>query len=81
MRSGSHRGPPRWSRDEVLDRCPAKLEDELAAGGAGAAAMQTVYLGPWDDIWHAHAALLARIARKSYEVGGPVRDLLPRATM
>jgi len=102
--------------DVTLDHCLAKLEHDLAAGGARAAgreivlyhnamqwyvgldvevclpvgrdvaealgggqlpggdAMQTVYRGPWDDIWQAYSAMLARIARKDYEVCGPVRE-------
>jgi DNA-binding transcriptional MerR regulator len=102
--------------DQVLDRCLAKLEDDLAAAGArsagreivlyhnamqwylgldlevclpvdrataealdggqlpGGGAMQTVYRGPWDDIWQAYSAMLARIARQDYEVCGPVRE-------
>lgn len=40
----------------------------------GGAAMQTVYRGPWDDIWQAYSAMLAQIARKGYEVCGPVRE-------
>ena len=102
--------------DETLDRCLAKLDGELAAGGApaagrelvlyhnplqwyvgldvevcfavdravaeslggrrlsGGAALRTVYRGPWDDIWQAYSAMLARIARRGYEVSGPVRE-------
>ena len=48
---------------------------QMARGGA--AALQTVSLGPWDDIWHACAAMLARSARMGYEVTWPVQ---PRAT-
>ena len=40
----------------------------------GGAAMQTVYRGPWDDIWQAYGAMLAQIARRGYEVCGPVRE-------
>ena len=102
--------------DETLDRCLAKIDGELAAGGAsaagrelvlyhnplqwyvgldvevcfavdravaeslggrrlsGGAALRTVYRGPWDDIWQAYSAMLARIARRGYEVSGPVRE-------
>jgi DNA-binding transcriptional MerR regulator len=102
--------------DATLDRCLARLDETLAAGGAGAtgreivlyhnamqwyagldvevclpvdrtvaealggqrlpsgSAMQTVYRGPWDDIWQAYSAMLARIARMDYEVCGPVRE-------
>jgi DNA-binding transcriptional MerR regulator len=54
--------------------------DEAVAVGVGArrlpggAAMQTIYRGPWDDIWQAYATMLARIARKGYEPAGPVRE-------
>ena len=37
-------------------------------------AAQTVYRGPWDDIWQAYSAMLAQIARRGYEVCGPVRE-------
>ena len=33
-----------------------------------------MYRGPWDDIWQAYSAMLARIARRGYEVSGPVRE-------
>ena len=39
--------------------------------------MQTVYLGPWDDIWHAYAAMLARIARRGHEITWPVQPRAP----
>ena len=40
----------------------------------GGPAMQTMYRGPWDDIWQAYAAVLAQIARGGHEVCGPVRE-------
>ena len=40
----------------------------------GGSAMQTVYRGPWDDIWQAYAAMLAQIARRGHEVCGPARE-------
>ena len=40
----------------------------------GGPAMQTLYRGPWEDIWQAYAAVSARIARSGHEVCGPVRE-------
>ncbi len=37
-------------------------------------ALQTMYRGPWADIWQAYAAMLARMSRKGYEACGPVRE-------
>ncbi len=54
--------------------------DEAVAGSCGARLLvggdtvRTVYRGPWDDIWQAYAALLAQIARRGYDVCGPVRE-------
>lgn len=56
---------------------PAKRAAAEALGGRrlpGGTAMQTVYRGPWDDIWQAYSAMLAQIARTGYEVSGPVRE-------
>ena len=39
--------------------------------------MQTVCLVPWDDIWHAYAAMLARIARRGHEITWPVQPRAP----
>ena len=36
--------------------------------------MQTLFRGPWDNIWQAYSAMLAKIARRGYEVCGPVRE-------
>jgi len=41
---------------------------------SGGPAMQTLYRGPWDDIWQAYAAVSAQIARGGHEVCGPVRE-------
>ena len=57
--------------------CPSIARAAEALGGRqlpGGGAMQTVYRGPWDDIWQAYPAMLARIARMDYEVCGPVRE-------
>ena len=54
---------------------PADRGVAEALGGRqvpGSTALRTVYRGPWDDIWHAYSAMLARIARKGYEICGPV---------
>jgi effector-binding domain-containing protein len=54
--------------------------DEAVAGSCGARLLvggdtvRTFYRGPWDDIWQAYAALLAQIARRGYDVCGPVRE-------
>lgn len=56
---------------------PVKRTVAQALGGRqlpGGSAMQTVYRGPWDDIWLAHVAMLGRIARRDYEISGPVRE-------
>jgi DNA-binding transcriptional MerR regulator len=55
-----------------VDRAAAEALGGRQLPGGGA--MQTVYRGPWDDIWQAYSAMLARIARMDYEVSGPVRE-------
>jgi DNA-binding transcriptional MerR regulator len=67
-----------WYLGLELEVClPVDRTVAEALGGRqlpGGAAMQTVYRGPWDDIWQAYSAMLAQIARKDYEVNGPVRE-------
>lgn len=78
---GLYHNPLQWYLGLDVEVClPLDRTVAAALGGRrlpGGAAMRTVYLGPWDDIWHAYAAMLARIARKGYEVTWPVQ---PRAT-
>ncbi len=67
-----------WYQGIDMEVC-LPVEEAAAEGLAarrlpGGAAMQTVYRGPWDDIWQAYATMLARIARKGYEPAGPVRE-------
>lgn len=67
-----------WYLGLDLEVClPVDRATAEALGGRqlpGGAAMQTMYRGPWDDIWQAYSAMLARIARRDYEVNGPVRE-------
>jgi DNA-binding transcriptional MerR regulator len=67
-----------WYQGLDLEVC---LPVERAVAGShggwqlpGGAAMQTVFRGPWDDIWQAYSAMLAQIARGGYEPCGPVRE-------
>jgi DNA-binding transcriptional MerR regulator len=67
-----------WYQGVDMEACLPVDEAAGAAVGArrlpGGAAMQTIYRGPWDDIWQAYATMLARIARRGYEPAGPVRE-------
>ena len=73
-----YHNPLQWYVGLDLEVClPVDGAAAEALGGRrlpGGAALQTVYRGPWDDIWQAYSALLARVARKGYEVCGPVRE-------
>jgi len=69
-----------WYQGVDLEVC-LPVEQTVAERGSGSGrlvpggpAMQTLYRGPWDDIWQAYAAVLARIARSGHEVSGPVRE-------
>lgn len=70
--------PVQWYAGlDVEVRQPVKRAVAEALGGRrlpGCAAMQTAHLGPWDDRRHGCAAMLARFARKSYEIAGPVPE-------
>ena len=55
-----------------VEKAVAESHNGWQLPGGGAA--QTVYRGPWDDIWQAYSAMLAQIARRGYEVCGPVRE-------
>ena len=67
-----------WYQGLDLEVClPVEKAVAESHGGwqlPGGAAAQTVYRGPWDDIWQAYSAMLAQIARRGYEVCGPVRE-------
>jgi DNA-binding transcriptional MerR regulator len=67
-----------WYQGVDMEVCLPVAEAVAATLGArrlpGGDAMQTVYRGPWDDIWQAYATMLARIARRGYEPAGPVRE-------
>ena len=65
-----------WYQGLDMEVC-LRVEAAVAEAHGGrrlpaGAAMHTVYRGPWDDIWQAYAAMLAQIARRGYEVCGPV---------
>ena len=70
---------PQWYQGLDMEVClPVDEPVAQAFGGwrlPGGAAMQTIYRGPWGDIWQAYSSLLARIARRDYEVCGPVREV------
>ena len=67
-----------WYQGLDLEVClPVEKAVAESHGGwqlPGGSAAQTVYRGPWDDIWQAYSAMLAQIARRGYEVCGPVRE-------
>lgn len=67
-----------WYQGLDMEAClPVERPVAEAIGGRSlpaTSALQTVYRGPWDDIWQAYAAMLARMSRKGYETCGPVRE-------
>jgi DNA-binding transcriptional MerR regulator len=67
-----------WYRGLDMEVCLPVDEAVAPAHGGwhlpGGAAVRTLFRGPWDDIWHAYSAMLARIAREGYEVCGPARE-------
>ena len=67
-----------WYQGLDLEIClPVEQAAVESRGGwqlPGGVAVQTVYRGPWDDIWQAYSAMLAQIAQRGYEVCGPVRE-------
>ena len=67
-----------WYQGLDLEVClPVERAVAESYGGSqlpGGTALQTLFRGPWDDIWQAYSAMLAEIARRGYEVCGPVRE-------
>ncbi len=67
-----------WYQGLDMEACLPVERGVAAAVGArrlpASSALQTIYRGPWDDIWQAYAAMLARMSRKGYETSGPVRE-------
>ncbi len=67
-----------WYQGLDLEVClPVEQAVAAAHGGRqlpGGGAMQTLFRGPWDTIWQAYSAMLAEIARRGYDVSGPVRE-------
>ena len=67
-----------WYQGLDMEVClPVERRAAEAVGGRAlpaSSALQTFYRGPWDDIWQAYPAMLARMSRKGYETCGPVRE-------
>lgn len=67
-----------WYQGLDMEACLPVERSVAEAVGArclpASSALQTIYRGPWDDIWQAYAAMLARMSRKGYETCGPVRE-------
>jgi DNA-binding transcriptional MerR regulator len=67
-----------WYQGLDMEVCvPVERRAAEAAGGRvlpASTALQTLFRGPWDDIWQAYPAMLARMSRKGYEICGPVRE-------
>jgi DNA-binding transcriptional MerR regulator len=73
-----YHNPLQWYQGLDMEAClPVERTVAEAVGGRrlpASCALQTIYRGPWDDIWQAYAAMLARMSRKGYETCGPVRE-------
>ena len=65
-----------WYQGIDLEVCLPIESDSESVGWLlpGGTAMQTLYRGPWDDLWQAYASMLAQIARAGQVICGPIRE-------